>query len=276
MQSDNAAADGPRDSVDRLLESWARAAPDLDLSPVAAVARIGRLARIIEQELEATYAGHGLSGADFAALVTLRRLDRPGGVAQRHLMRELNLTSGTISVRVERLLHRGWVTTSIDPGDRRNTLVQLTEAGLAMFERVTPAHVATENRLLAALNAEQEIQLVDLLRTLLVSFERSAGDGWFPRIGLTVAPAHVALELRREMGLPDHVGLLVRNLQRDGPAEVAGIRKGDVLIRAGARELRSIIALHASISDAPPDGELALTVARGADTIATVSVALTQ
>jgi DNA-binding MarR family transcriptional regulator len=276
MRSNNGAADEPRDSVDRLLESWAHAAPDLDLSPVAAVARIGRLARIIEQELEATYAEHGLSGADFAALVTLRRLDRSGGVAQRQLMRELNLTSGTISVRVERLLDRGWVTTSIDPGDRRNTLVQLTDAGLAMFERVTPAHVATENRLLAALNDEQEIQLVDLLRTLLVSFERSAGDGWFPRIGLTIAPAHVALELRRDMGLPDHVGLLVRNVQRDGPAGVAGVRKGDVLIRAGARELRSIIALHASISDALPDGELALTVVRGADTMATVSVALTR
>ena len=274
MRSDSVAAGRPKDSVDRLLESWARAAPDLDLSPVAAVARIGRLARIIEQELQATYAEHGLSGADFAALVTLRRLDRPGGVAQRRLMRELNLTSGTVSVRVERLLARGWVTTSTDPGDRRNTLVQLTEAGLAMFERVTPAHVATENRLLAALNDEQTSELVDLLRILLVSFERSAGDGRFHWLGLTLAPAHTALELRRAVGLPDQLGLMVRDVQGNGPAQEAGLRKGDVLIRAGVWELRSITALHAAIGDALPHGELALTAIRGADTVVTVVVAL--
>jgi DNA-binding MarR family transcriptional regulator len=265
---------GPRDSVDRLLESWAHAAPDLDLSPVAVVARIGRLARVIEQELDATYAEHGLSGADFAALVTLRRLARAGGVSQRRLMRELNLTSGTVSVRVERLLERGWVTTSTDPDDRRNSLVALTDAGLAMFEQVAPAHVATENRLLAALSCEQKGQLVDLLRTLLVSFEGSAGDGQLPRLGLTLAPAHVALELRRAVGLPDHPGLLVREVQRYSPAANAGIRKGDVLVRAGNRELRSIIAFHAAIADSLPEGRLETEAIRGTDEHVAATVVL--
>jgi DNA-binding MarR family transcriptional regulator len=83
----------------------------------------------MDNELEATFAEHGLNGPDFAALVTLRRLDEPGGVSQRRLMRELNLTSGTVSVRVERLAQRGLVTSSEDPRDRRNTLVALTPAG---------------------------------------------------------------------------------------------------------------------------------------------------
>ena len=47
-----------------------------------------------------TFAEHGLNGADFGALVTLRRIDQPGGISQRQLMRELNLSSGTVSVRV--------------------------------------------------------------------------------------------------------------------------------------------------------------------------------
>jgi DNA-binding MarR family transcriptional regulator len=170
------ATEGPRDSVDRLLSSWARAAPELDLSPVAVIARIGRLARIATQALEATYAEHGLNGPDFAALVTLRRLARPEGASQRQLMRELDLSSGTVSVRVERLVERGLVTRTTDPSDRRNSLVKLTEVGQALFDRVTPAHVATENRLLAALSTEQRDHLAGVLRTLLESLENSRGE----------------------------------------------------------------------------------------------------
>lgn len=57
--------------------------------------RLGRPRRIIDTELEATFAQHGLNGPDFAALVTLRRLEQPDGVPQSRLMCELNLTSGT-------------------------------------------------------------------------------------------------------------------------------------------------------------------------------------
>jgi DNA-binding MarR family transcriptional regulator len=265
---------GPNDSVDRLLSSWARAVPDLDLSPVAIVARIGRLARIFSQELEATYAEHGLNGPDFAALVTLRRLARPDGASQRQLMRELDLTSGTVSVRVERLVERGLVTRTTDPADRRNSLVALTDAGQALFDRVTPAHVETENRLLAALSSVQRDELVEVLRTLLLSFEGSAGDARAPRIGVALAPTHVALEIRRAVGLPDHIGLLVRGVQPGSRADAAGIKQGDVLVRAGGHELRSITTLYAAIGDAIPQRMLEVSVIRGVDSELTARIDL--
>jgi DNA-binding MarR family transcriptional regulator len=266
----------PHDSVDGLLASWARAAPELDVTPVAVIARLGRLARMIDQELEITFAQHGLNGSDFAALVTLRRLaaGRPGGISQRRLMRELHLTSGTVSVRVERLVERGWATRSTDPVDRRNSLVALTDAGQAQFARVAPAHLATEHRLLAALDADQLRQLADLLRTLLLSFEGSAGDERFPRLGLMLAPAHVTLEMRRAVGLPDRVGLLVREVEQGGAAADAGVRQGDVLVRAGKRELRSITALYAAVSDARARGRLTISGIRGANEPVTANVVL--
>jgi DNA-binding MarR family transcriptional regulator len=265
MSWSGAPADGPPDSVDRLLEGWARAAPDLDLAPVAIVARLGRLRRIIETELEATYAEHGLNGADFSALVTLRRLERPGGVPQSQLMRELNLTSGTISVRVERLCGRGLVGRSPDPADHRNSLLTLTPAGLRLFEQVAPAHVATESRLLAALNVEQREQLAGLLRQLLVSFEGSTAQGATPRLGVTLAPAHTTLAIRRAVGLPDVLGLLVRSVEEGGPAAQAGIRVGDVLVRAQERDLRSVTTLYAALKEARPAGRVRLEGVRGAD-----------
>jgi DNA-binding MarR family transcriptional regulator len=260
-----AAHQGPRDSVDRLLEGWARARPDLDLSPVAVIARLDRLRRIIDSELEATFAEHGLNGADFAALVTLRRLDRPGGVSQRRLMRELQLTSGTVSVRVERLSDQGLVTRAPDRRDRRNSLVRLTDKGRALFDRVTPAHVRTENRLLAALGSGQREQLVTILRQLLVSFEGSAAAGDLPRLGLTLAPAHVTVAMRRAVGLPEAVGLLVRQVEDGSRAALAGIRTGDVLMRAADRELRSVASLYAALDASAAAGTVTITVVRGVD-----------
>lgn len=258
--------DAPGDSVDRLLESWARAAPDLDLSPVAIVARLGRIRRIIEAEHQATFAEHGLNGPDFSALVTLRRLERPAGVPQSELMRELDLSSGTISVRVERLCAHGLARRSPDPADHRGSLITLTEAGRRLFERVTPAHVATETRLLAALSAEQREQLVGLLRQVLVSLEGSTAERASPRLGLTLAPAHTTLTVRRAAGLTDVVGLLVREVDRGSPAGLAGIQVGDVLVSAGGLALRSVTTLYAAMRDGLTTGTMRLTGVRGVDT----------
>jgi len=243
--------------------------PDLDLSPVAVIARLSRLRRlrrIIDAELAATFAEHGLDGPDFSALVTLRRLDQPAGVTQRQLMRELNLSSGTVSVRVERLSDRGLVSRATDPADRHNSLISLTEAGRAMFDAVTPAHIATENRLLSALSEQQRGELACLLRTLLVSFEGSAGEGPFPLLGLTLAPAHHTLDARRAVGLPGLTGLLVRDALPGSRAEHAGIRPGDVLVRAGGSELRAITTLYAVINDAIGAGTLTVEIVRGEKT----------
>jgi DNA-binding MarR family transcriptional regulator len=265
MRPDPSPSADPRDSVDRLLDGWARAQPDLDLSPVAVIARLDRLRRIIDAELEATFAEYGLNGSDFAALVTLRRLDVPGGVSERRLMRELGLTSGTVSVRVERLAGRGLVSSAEDPQDRRNTLVALTPAGHELFERVTPAHVATENRLLAALSADQIDELVPLLRQLLVSLEGSAvGDG-FPYLGLSLAPAHLAMAIRRSVGLPEVVGLLVRAVEPGSRGEKAGIKTGDVLVRAGHEPLRSVTSLYAVIGATRAAGSVSVSLVRGVD-----------
>src|SRR5262245_18439299 len=121
-----AACQEPRHTVDRLLDSWGAVRPDLDLSPVAVIARLARVRRIIDAELETTFAEYGLNSWDFEALITLRRFDQAGGISQRQLMRELGLTSGTVSVWVDRLCDQGLVTRAADPADRRNSLIRLT------------------------------------------------------------------------------------------------------------------------------------------------------
>lgn len=254
----------PQDSVDRFVDAWSRIDPELDLSPLSVVQRLGRVRRALEAEIEATFAEFGLNGPDYVALATLRQLDDPNGVPQRRLMRELGLTSGTMSTRVDRLAAQDLVTCTSDPRDRRNTLVALTPAGRALMDRVTPAHIRGEDRMLAALDPRQREVLAGLLRQLLVSYEGSVSGPESPRLGMTLASAHRAMDARRAVGLPEVTGLLVKTVDRDGRADRAGIRTGDVLARAGGLELRSIGALHAA-RDAADGGALTISGIRGAD-----------
>ena len=111
----------PRDSVDALLASWQERRPDLDFSPVAVVSRLSRIRAKIDAELDQIFAAHGLTGPSFAVLVTLARVDDGGGVSQRRLIDELGLTSGTISVRMDRLVAEGPRRSQARPPPRRET-----------------------------------------------------------------------------------------------------------------------------------------------------------
>ena len=250
---------GMHDSVDALLASWHEQRPELDFSPVAVVSRLGRVRGHIDRELQDVFAAHGLGPASFGALVTLVRIGDAGGVSQRRLMDELGLTSGTISVRIDRLVEAGLVTRRPDPDSKRNTLIALTERGEDLVERVIPAHLENERRLLSALSAAEQEQLAGLLRKLLVEFE---GSQRALGLGLTLAPAHVTMALRSSVGLPPVPGLLVRAVDEDGPAAAAGLRTGDVLTNAGGGALRSVEALHAAAETGAP---LALRVVRGVE-----------
>jgi DNA-binding MarR family transcriptional regulator len=257
----------PRDSVDRLIADWNRVRPELDFTPVAVVARLARARAHIDSALEAVFAEHGLSAPGFAVLVTLARLDRPAGVPQRTLTDELGLTSGTISVRMDRLEEQGLVERRAGAGDRRNSLIVLTEKGRALFERIVPAHLENERRLLTALDDDEQALLATLLRKLLVGYEGTlpeAGRG--VRLGLALAPAHVTIAMRRAVGLPPATGLLVRNVDEAGPAHGI-LHGGDVLERAGSHALTSVAGLYAAIADTAPDGTLDIHLLRGLEAL---------
>jgi S1-C subfamily serine protease len=82
-----------------------------------------------------------------------------------------------------------------------------------------------------------------------------------PRLGVAIAPPHVARRLRRAVGLPERDGLLVRWVEDGSPADRAGIEKGDLIVAAGGEEVSRIDDLEPLLT-----GEsLTLTVVRGAD-----------
>ena len=70
-----------------------------------------------------------------------------------------------------------------------------------------------------------------------------------PRLGIAIAPPHVARRLRASVGLTDRTGLLVRGVEDGSPAARAGIREGDLLVEAGGRVLDEPDALPAILAE---------------------------
>jgi serine protease Do len=116
--------------------------------------------------------------------------------------------------------------------------------------------VRMDGGLILALPADDALRrLVDALAT---------GDTPHrPKLGIALAPPHVARKLRHAVGLPERDGLLVRGVEPGSPAARAGIERGDLIVAAGDAGLTRFDDIHAAI-DAGTD-ELTLTVVRGID-----------
>lgn len=176
VPSEYHSAEDGSDPIARVLQGWRTERPDLDVAPIAITARLSRLRQALGGRLDAVFAEHGLSGADFAVLATIVRT---GGepLSQRRLGTELNLTPGTISVRVDRLVRDGLVERVPDPADGRGQLVGLTDAGRQRFEACAPEHLANARRLTSGITRDEFDQLATLLGKLLTSLDDEAGDG---------------------------------------------------------------------------------------------------
>jgi S1-C subfamily serine protease len=57
------------------------------------------------------------------------------------------------------------------------------------------------------------------------------------RLGVAIAPNHLARRLRRSVGLPERDGVLVRGVEDGSLADAAGIEGGDLIVSAGDRSI---------------------------------------
>jgi serine protease Do len=89
-----------------------------------------------------------------------------------------------------------------------------------------------------------------------------------PRLGVAIAPNHVARRLRRSVGLPDVDGLLIRDVTEDSPAARAGITRGDLIVAAAGHQIRTPDDLFDALQAAPGD-TIELNLIRGTDELTT-------
>lgn len=157
------------DHVDMILNQWHQAMPELDPSPMAVIGRMGRLDKLMTDELNQLFRQFGLNFGEFDVLATLRRSGEPYRLTPGQLLETLMLTSGAMTNRLDKLEQRQLIQRMPDPDDRRAVQVQLTEQGLELISKAVVAHVENEKRMLSALSADEQQQLAGLLKKLLLA-----------------------------------------------------------------------------------------------------------
>ena len=79
---------------------------------------------------------------------------------------KVNLTTGSISVAVDRLEERHLVERRSDPGDRRTRMVHLTPFGRKLIKQAFACHAAAMERATSGLSKAEREQAIVLLRKL--------------------------------------------------------------------------------------------------------------
>ena len=85
------------------------------------------------------------------------------------------------------------------------------------------------------------------------------------RLGIGLAPSHVARQLRRAVGLDERDGLLVRDVEEGSAAAKAGVAEGDLIVAAAGKPVVSADDLFEAIGSVAADAPLPLTIVRGAE-----------
>jgi S1-C subfamily serine protease len=84
-----------------------------------------------------------------------------------------------------------------------------------------------------------------------------------PRLGVAIAPNHVARRLRRSVGLPERDGILVRGVEERSAAAAAGIEVGDLIVSVGGRTIADPDDLQDTLAALTPPYDVV--IVRGAD-----------
>lgn len=164
------------DRAGQAVEQWNRERPDLDVSPMLLLGRLGEAALVIARErLNPLFAEYGLQPGEFDVLATLRRSGAPYALTPTALYDAAMMSSGGMTNRIDRLQQAGWVERRPNPEDGRGTLVALTKAGFALIDEVVGAHVENQRAVLSALTEAEQRQLAKLLGKLIDGQRSGAG-----------------------------------------------------------------------------------------------------
>ena len=165
-----------RDHVDTFIDEIKdELPPELDLTVEGAVERIMGLSRRLTRMMEETLADHELSWGEWKLLGILVHQGAPYRLSPGKLSERLELSSGAMTNRLDRLEEAGLIRRGPDPSDRRGVQVELTAEGQKLYRAATGAQAVKELLIANALSEREREQLNTLLRRVMIAFEEKEG-----------------------------------------------------------------------------------------------------
>ena len=161
-----------RDHIDKFLDQL-EPIEGMDYEVEGIVDRIGGINRRIKRGMEATLSEFGLSHPDWEVLSTLRHSgSRSPGVLARYL----ELSTGAMTSRLDKLEGEGLIRRVPDPDDRRSVIVEITDAGREKWHTAASVQARKEAFFTRALSEAEKKRLNALLRKVMLAFEEAERD----------------------------------------------------------------------------------------------------
>jgi DNA-binding MarR family transcriptional regulator len=134
--------------------------------------RVLRLARHLELARRETLVARDLDVWEYDVLAALRASGNRYELSPGELIEQTQVSSGTMTNRIDRLDRRGYVTREPDPADRRGVLVRLSVSGRKKIDTVAADLAKAEAVSWQQLGERKREQLDGAVRELLASFDR--------------------------------------------------------------------------------------------------------
>lgn len=122
-----------------------------------------KAAQAVEAYAKRSISDLELCGSDFAVLEALLH---KGALPVGEIGKKILLTSGSITVAVDRLEAKGLVERRSSEDDRRARIVHLTREGRKLITRLYGEHAADMERLASSLSAGERTTLIRLLKKI--------------------------------------------------------------------------------------------------------------
>ncbi|MFC8304395.1 MarR family winged helix-turn-helix transcriptional regulator [Specibacter sp. NPDC057265] len=160
------------DFVDRARQGWERSRPELDVSSIEVMGRIGRIGALASQRAGRELLPAEITRAEFDVLCTLARGDGPMRASE--VTAATMLSGASTTKNAERLVKRGFIERLPWERDGRVVLMRLTAQGEELVDREFPRLLTGDREMLAGLSAKEQLQLAALLRKIALTIEPPA------------------------------------------------------------------------------------------------------
>ena len=166
------------DSVDREATAWLDELSGVDPEIEMARMRLRRIGQQSEHMLSDIAQRHDLTLGDWETLSVLRQSGPPYVMTPSELAQALGVTSGTISVRIERLIQVGLIEPAGSTSDGRSRPIRITDEGTRRWRAATMERTSAEARVFQNALGPIEIEYLNqLLRWLMIEMETEFGHG---------------------------------------------------------------------------------------------------
>ncbi|HEV7640925.1 MAG TPA: MarR family transcriptional regulator [Gaiellaceae bacterium] len=160
------------DTIDRLLATIAElGVAEIDLDVEGIVDRIGKINTRMKRAQKATLREHGLTPEEWGVMSNLRLGKDACRSSPGDLASDLELSSGAMTSRLDRLEEAGLVRRLPDPDDRRGVVVELTDKGREAWDLAANVQGRREAFFARTLTKPEQKQLNTLLRKLLLGLD---------------------------------------------------------------------------------------------------------